>query len=395
MPALPPPPVADDARTFLFAAADLQAGTGALERRFGGVVAGWDTRDPRKMMSPGMKVVFFGQPGAGCAAGARDGDAAPVPGAAGPSWTPDPATAACDPVARFSPRRPAVALAGSAAAPELELSTPTGPDASGRPGFFGPWGGQGQDGRGTNANIAGSFVIFRQAWNGPRPRHPWAGRADGPPVDARLRSTQSVRVARVGADPGAGQAVQVKQQVMASFINTTCMRTIGGPQHLCQLQYLLNTAVVRAGVADWSRVAWFAQGNVMFDPAQGGIPVVDGPIKAAGDETVDVRSGLGLFTSQGAATQHGEFAPLVFDARISFAQLQNALRIVAARADGVPASAVSARRMAETWGAAYADPSAWVLLSADVAQEAHNPLAGAREAVIEGAVRDLSVGPAE
>lgn len=385
MPVAIPPPSIESVDSFYFSPAEAQGGIGALERRYGSIVAGWDT-DPHKMLPPGMKVVFFGQPAPGCATDRRDGAAG-----AGPSWSPDPGSAGCDPAAKFSERRPQVALGSEGGAPALRLFTPTGPDPAGRPAFFAPWGAQGQNGRGTNSFIQGTFVIFRQAWNGAHPHRPWVEHGSGAPSDARLRSTQSVNAARVGPDAGQGTAIQVKQQMMASFINTTCMHTIANPKHPCQLQYLLNTAVVRAGVSDWSRVAWFDKGNVMFDPAQGGIAVIDGPIKPSGTETVDGRSGLGLFTSQGSETQHGEFQGQVFDVRISFAQLQNALRIIAARQAEVPANAVTPGQLAELWGAAYADPGAWVLLSVNVAQETHNPIAS-REALIDGTVRDLFVG---
>src|SRR5262249_6344725 len=82
-------------------------------------------------------------------------------------------------------------------------------------------------------------------------------------------------------------------------------------------------------VSDWSQVAWFRNGDVWFDPAQGGIPIVDGPIYGSGTITSDSKSKLPLFVSQGTATQHAAFSGRTFDVTIGFEQLANVLRIVA------------------------------------------------------------------
>ena len=105
----------------------------------------------------------------------------------------------------------------------------------------------------------------------------------------------------VQLDTVGGVAVQAKQQMMATFLNRDCMNELTGKP--CQIQYLFNTAIARSGVTDWSAVSWFQNGGVWFDAAQGGIPIVDGPIFASGKTTADAKSKLPLFVSQGSATQ--------------------------------------------------------------------------------------------
>ena len=107
--------------------------------------------------------------------------------------------------------------------------------------------------------------------------------------------------------------------MMATFLNTTCLRNVSGQP--CQVQYLFNTAIARSGVSNWSQVSWFKNGDVWFDPAQGGIPIVDGPIYASGQMTTDSKTRLPLFVSQGSATQHAAFSGRTFDVTISFDQL--------------------------------------------------------------------------
>jgi hypothetical protein len=178
--------------------------------------------------------------------------------------------------------------------------------------------------------------------------------------------------------------------MMATFLNNTCARTVSGQP--CQVQYLFNTAIARSGVSDWSQVSWFKNGDVWFDPAQGGIPIVDGPIFASGQLTMDSRTRLPLFVSQGSATQHGSFSGRTFDVTISFEQLQNVLRIVAASRLGVELAALTDAQVAMVWGAAWNSREAWTVLSGDVGQEVYNP-DSAYKVQIGGGFRSLYVGP--
>jgi hypothetical protein len=263
------------------------------------------------------------------------------------------------------------------------MLTTTGPQSDGKAAFLGPYGAGGQNGAGDNAYIAGTFVNLRQAWWAADPLQPWVGQAS-----ARVRSVQSMGAYRIDTD--AGVTVQAKQQMMATFLNQTCIRTMTGQP--CQIQYLFNTAIVRSGVTDWHTVPWFQNGNVWFDPVQGGIPIVSGPIFASGKTTKDGNSSLALYTSIGAQSQHQVFTDKAFDVTISFSQLKNVLRIVTARKLGVDLSAVTEAQIASVWGAAWNDRNNWVLLTADVAQEVYNPTA-TRTVQIGGGFRSLYVGP--
>ena len=160
----------------------------------------------------------------------------------------------------------------------------------------------------------------------------------------------------------------------------------------CQVSYLFNTAIQRAGVDDWTTVSWFQNGKVWFDPAQGGTPIIEAPVKAAGVTVADAESGLGLYQSKGNATQYGAFSDFNFDMRISFEQLQNVLRIVAGRKFGTAPAAVTEAQMVELWGTSWNERNGWALLSATAAQEVHNPIA-TRQSLIGGNFKQIYIGP--
>jgi hypothetical protein len=252
--------------------------------------------------------------------------------------------------------------------------------------FLAPYDASGQNGGGANAGIASSFVIFRQPWAAPNAIQPWLAGST-----ARIVSTQSVGNTAIGDAADPAHFVQVKQQMAATFLNTQCARTMLSPSTPCQIQYLWNTAMLRTGVSDWSTVGWFNQGGVMFDPGQGGIPVITGPIGTPGFATTDATTGLRLFTSQGNPTQHASFTAVDFDVRLGFDDLTNAARIVAAREHGVAPAAISSAQMAALWGPAWSDPAQWVLLSVEVGQEVYNP-DPTKRAYIGGSFSRLFVG---
>lgn len=375
------------------------AAAGALDKVSGGdaLFAVWNPQDQQAALKPGLKIMFFGT-AQGCQAGVqgplaavsdeRLADVARLTGmahgAAAPTlrWTPAGGSAGCSNEAQARSGASAVYLNADDSAGGVGMLTTSGKqDDSGAP-FFGPYGRGGQNGAGTNAHIGGTFVNFRQAWSVADPLQPWIGGAV-----ARVRSVQSMGAAQVDT---AGEAVQAKQQMMATFLNPTCLRENSGQP--CQIQYLFNTAIVRSGVTDWSKVSWFQQGDVWFDPVQGGIPIVDGPIRASGAVTTDSKTGLPLFVSQGSATQHGSFSGRTFDVTISFEQLQHVLRIVAGRKLSVDPGSVSDTQVASVWGRAWNERNAWVLLTGHVGQEVYNPSSEHR-VQIGGGFRSLYVGP--
>ncbi|MBT9596200.1 MAG: hypothetical protein IV094_09480 [Vitreoscilla sp.] len=394
----PAPHAGPDALYFL-PRADL-AETGALDRLSGGTAlfAAWNPSDPNTALKPGMKVMFFGA-GRGCSAGTQGpltalsddrlavlSNLTLMPAAAAKPalrWTPAGDADGCDAEARTRSGASAVYLNADDSNGAVGMLTTSGTQDDGAAPFFGPYGTAGQNGGGANAHITGTFVNFRQAWSAADPLQPWAGTAA-----ARVRSAQSMGAFQL--DAANGSTVQVKQQMMATFLNKACLQTMSGRP--CQVQYLFNTAIARTGVTDWSTVKWFKDGGVWFDPAQGGIPIVDGPIYASGQSTLEEKSRLPLFVSQGSATQHKAFSGRTFDVTISFAQLHNALRITTARSLGLDLSAVGDSQMAQVWGASWNDRDAWVLLSGDVGQEVYNP-SGTHKVQIGGGFRSLYVGP--
>jgi hypothetical protein len=253
--------------------------------------------------------------------------------------------------------------------------------------FLAPYGDAGQNGQGANAHIMGTFVAFRQDWHAADPIQPWL--LD---TKARIVTTQTVGDTATGDATRPSEFVQVKQQMAVTFLNLQCAKTMLSPATPCQIQYLFNTAMLRTGVTDWGSVAWANAGGVMFDPGQGGIPVITGPVKAPGLATTDAASGLELFTSQGNPTQHAAFTNVGFDIRLGFDDLMNAARIVAGRKQDMAPEAVDDAGMAALWGAAWNEPAQWVLLSAEVGQEVYNPYP-AKKAWIGGNFSQLYVGP--
>lgn len=362
--------------------------------------AAWNPGNPQTVLRPGMKVLFFGT-ATGCPRGTEgplasvdDAALARVAALTGMAadaatpdlrWTPSARVAGCADSVQGRTGASTV-FVNAADNGGVGLYTTSGVQDDGNASFMGPFDSGGQNGAGTNAGITGTFVNFRQPLGQADPVQPWTGGAK-----ARLYSTQNMAAFNVGA--GSGETVQVKQQIVATFLNRSCLSELKSSGMPCQVQYLANTGIARSGVSDWSTVSWFREGGLWFDPAQGGIPIIDGPIKPAGSDTLDESTGLSLFSSQGAATQHGTFRALTFDVTISFTQLTHVMRMTTARmlGSGTTPAAVSEAQLAAHWGSGWNDRSQWVLLTADVGQEVYNP--GARRRVeVAGGFSRLYVG---
>ncbi len=302
---------------------------GYLERNE--VYSAWNANDPSSVLKPGMKVMFFGR-AEGCDLRAANGpvknqgsvkfshalDLTGIPLAPegkGQRWTPSGNTEQCDESVR---EQVGDSFAHVNEDPEnggIGIFTFTGPDQKGQRSFFRQFDKSGKNGTGANANIEGTFVVFRFDWQKGNTVRPWAG---GVKPDeqrkAEFRTVQSVAVVSVG-DEVAGRGdepVQAKQQFIAAFINRACFQSGGGKKGLCQLQYLFNVAVYRAGVTDWDTVKWFKNAGVWMDPAQGGMPVVHGPIGRRGETSQYQGSGIELYTSLGEPSQHDIFKDKTF-----------------------------------------------------------------------------------
>jgi hypothetical protein len=396
-------PSASAPGAFYFQADASVATPAALAQQTGGTTfASWNPVDAYNTNRPGMKVTFFGA-ATGCVAGhtgvvgAGDADrfaasatSTGVPVAADPSlrWTPQGDTAGCAPSAQSASGDSLVTLDAQAVDGKMGVLTFTGPRNDGGDAFFGPYGSAGQNGAGGNAGIAATFVAFRQDWQGTSPREPFASTGT-----ARIHSVQSV--AATGGATGAlgNSAVQAKQEILLTLVNPTCVTEAAGTNRPCKVQYDLSTNIVRTDTSDWNTVGWFNAGKVWFDAVQGGTPIIDGPIKASSVATNDVSTSLPLYSSMGAATQHGAFSNQAFDVRITFPQLVNALRITVAKQLSIDASAVTDAQMAAFWGSRWNDASAWATMSASVGQEVYNPFSSTRQAFIGGSFQSLYVGP--
>lgn len=370
----------------------------------GDTYAAWNPTSSGKLVSSGLKLTFFGK-AEGCNTSngpvdagvdtdllaAQSASRVATDAAALRRWAPSGQTTGCSLVSR--PRSgPSMAyLYPAATNGAMALYTHTGPRADGSDSLMNAYDAAGQNGNGANAHIAGTFVTLRQNWRDSTAITPWLGlKTVTSDASARVVTTQGVGAADLGGQ--IDQVIQAKQQISAGFINATCMAESSPVKRACQLNYLFNTAIYRNGVSDWNAVSWFQNGKVWFDPAQGGIPIVEVPMKSVGTLVSDESSGLALYRSQGAATQHTAFGAATFDARISFDQLHNVLRIVTARKLGLSPAEVSDDQLAADWGSRWNDRTAWRLLSATVGQEVHNPVTTHR-ATIGGSVSQVYVAP--
>jgi len=378
-----------------------QTSASALEAATGGSTLGqWNPVGNSAFFAPGMKVSFFGDP-QGCDTLTKTGtvvsssasDLGYVTGKVGVSlpapelsWVPSGNSGGCNGVSdRNGPS--AVYLNANASTGGLAMYTSAGPRGDGKSAFFQQYQSTGQDGNGTNANIVGTYLAFRQTWRNNPTVQPFLGSSS----TARVMVKQAVAAATLGTS--SGTLAQAQQLVSLHLINNTCRAegiTTGRP---CQMNYLFNTAIMRNNVSDWSSVSWAKTVRVWYDAAQGGIPIIEGQLKNKGTASTDSENGLSMFTSQGYATQHATFSPMSFDVRISMAQLTNALRILTGKALGVSPSAVTDDQLAAMWSADWNQPSAWVAESVTAAQEISSA-DRSRSVEIAGFVRQLYVGPA-
>lgn len=378
--------------------------------RSGRVFSAWNARNAPGGLAPGLKVMFFGGAEA-CARDAVNGPTVatgnprllnsinltgvPHDAARGRSWTPSGDHAQCDSAARGQAGDSFVHLNPDPSRGGVALFTYTGRRADGSPAFFQPFGTTGQVGSGANAHISGTFFAFRFDGLGPARIAPWSGAGGAADPVIELSSVQSVPRAEVpgGKSPAPEDVAQAKQQMIFTLINRACWRAPGKPaERLCQMQYLLNLAVVRTGVTDWRTVTWFRDAGIDFDPAQNGVPVVHGPIPGSGGVARDAVSGLPLYTSGGAATQHAPFKDQRFAVRVGFGQLQNAMRVVVGRRLGKAPQALTSAEVAAEFGPGWDDPAEWALLSVNIGQEVYNR-SRERRAFIGGSFRTLSIGP--
>jgi hypothetical protein len=232
---------------------------------------------------------------------------------------------------------------------------------------------------GANKFIQGSFVTFRFDWRSDIVMRPWIGSAD--PGDPRLR-VAIITMQNVGEMAAPSSQVskginQAKQQITVELINDSCQRKkLLGDKAVCQLSYLLHTAIVQEGVSDWNSANWFKRATLFLDPGQGGHAVFYGPIYGKSKPTYanDYSTlNIDLWKSWGEPTQHAKFSNQKFQVEISFQQLENALKLIVARKEpGVGYRDVTPTLLRNYFGDWWDRPDEWKLLRTIVAQEVHN-----------------------
>ena len=262
----------------------------------------------------------------------------------------------------------------------LGLFTKTGPH-----NFFNPYSGNGQNGSGANKYISGNVFSARFNWNNAAVAiQPWISTTDS----FRIRSIQSVAYNKITQDLQQG-----KQQITVTFINTYCfnVQKIGA----CQMNFLFNAALYRhdQNYFNTPKGQWWKNVRVWADPAQMGMTIIDGPIPQVGQTAVEKSSGLAIFRSMASPTQFDNFANLLFDVRISFQNLKNAARLSTALKLTKAVSQVTSADVATQFGANWADPDSWSVVSLNFAQEVYNPYFTAQEATIGGSLQSMQAGP--
>lgn len=378
-----------------------------------GFYSAWNPTGGKELFSPGVKAVFFGS------ASSCDGKVGTGPVSGKAQYTADvifqdtgirprPAididllTPAPDP--NHCPLNDNTRRDGSFVVRDIGdldgavgLYTTVGPDQNGKVPLVGNFGAKGQAGSGSNTGIAGTFVVWRQDWSRPDFAPIWQtitgkdGTAGAVAEFETVQTLASVALGRVSDAPNA-PVKQVKQQLTVTLINPACRRALEKQGRQCQMQYLFNVGIVRSGVADWTKVDWFQTARLWIDPAQGNMPVVDGPVGVNGQIMQNATREYAMYTSAGESSQHGPFKDKSFRIRLGFDQFQNALRIATADQAKKTPKTVTPQDIAQYFGSQWNDPTSWTLLSVEVGQEIFNGNPDS-EAHIGGSFRDITIGP--
>ncbi|WP_430232158.1 hypothetical protein [Nitrosomonas communis] len=258
--------------------------------------------------------------------------------------------------------------------------------------FLQPFDDHGQFSTGANRDIQGTFITFRFATNGANAIFPFGkGESSTNGKAVVINSTQSLATYKLAppANNDTGSPNQVKQQFSATFLNVDCIvKQASSP---CQLNYLLHTAIIRQGVTNWSNELWFDKATLLLDPAQGHIPVIHGPIKANGIDTLfEDAPELSAWRSLDSNTLHASFSPTQFAVEISYEQFLSALKVAAKKISRSFNFSEDEEALVRTFGNSWYMPKSWRLLDISVGQEVHNVNAGAAS-WIGGSVTEISI----
>jgi hypothetical protein len=389
-----------------------QGGLSADETQ-SGFFAAWNPKASGDLLAPGVKIDFFGsasacddQVGNGPVSNsshhsgrtiAEDTGLRLYPGIENELWTPSPDPKHCS-LGGKNQREGSFVVRGTRGEHgAIGIYTTVGPDRNGRLPLVDNFNSKGQSGSGSNVGISGTFVTFRFDWGQPGAPSLWpiirSKDAQAAAV-MELQTIQTVTTASLGktsSSPGA-PVKQVKQQLTVTLINPACFRALAKSGKTCQVQYVLNLAIVRSGVTDWSKVDWFNAASLQIDPAQGGMPYINGPVGANGQVMRDATRKYDLYTSAGEESAHGTFSDRIFRVRLSFGQFENTIRLATAKIVNKSPETVSPDDIALNFGPASNDPAAWKLLSAEVGQEIYSENPDS-EAHIGGSVKEIGIRP--
>jgi hypothetical protein len=361
-----------------------------------------------KLTRPGMQIAFWGHPSS-CSKDVKNGpvetrdfmffdrslNLTGVPrdnGAKDMQWAPSNAAEGCAQGAGKSAGNSFVVINQKPGVGGVGMFTFAGQQFHGNPSFFLARDETGQVGGGENKYNVGTFTAMKFDWKDPNALTPWGKVGSGSQPVMNLKTVQSVASLTVsGQQKERSEAAQAKQELSMGFINPACMESKerkGG----CQLKVLVNVAVERSGVTDWNEEKWFSDGKVLIDNAQGGLPVVFGPIPAKGEYayTKYDQTRLPLWRSNGNPTQFSEFADKEFDLSIGFDQFKNILRYARAKQLNRELSATTDADVADQFGDNWRDPASWRMFMFAFGQEVHNK-DSRKPAYIGGALKYLKI----
>lgn len=382
---------------FHFAPAD-------IEQYRKSTAAAWNPVDVKLALSPGFKVFFFGRADK-CSEDAANG---PTANMGSPSfamahsltgiplskktrfrWAPSADMNQCSPQIRSEVSETFIHANEDSATGGIGIFSSVGPEPGGRHSFWQNYTRRGKNNTGLNASIMGTYMSIRLDHKRALEVTPWAN----PKCVAEFRTIQNVATCVTVAPKGPKTTNQAKQALIVVFRNAKCMETKVETHRSCAIQYVMNTAVCQSGVAGWSKLGWFNAADILVDHAQGGMPVLRGPLSAQGSMVKDAQTGLALYESTGEATQHGPFAATKFGMRVSFEQLKTSLRVAVSRVRHVPPVAVKDADVAAMFGESWNDQEQWYLAAVNFGQEVFSQEDNAH-VYIGGGIKYLYIGPA-
>lgn len=221
----------------------------------------------------------------------------------------------------------------------------------------------GQDGTGVNKNIIGNFISFRF----PFLNYNEAVKPFSKNNTARISLSTNIKVLNTGNSIG---ITQPKEQIMATIANPDCYEK---KLSLCQINILINVAIARTNVTNWSNETWSLKSKVWLDSAQGNLPIWESFLPYNGESFYFNETNKIALISRGSETVHNPEENKVFNAEISFESFKTAIRIASSKilkknlstnTECIDCKAV--------FGEYWDNVNYWVLLDASVGQEVYD-----------------------